>query len=407
MAIHKSEDAIKDEDILERSQLAHYYAATSWAALLFVSAKRGTAPLENSPAPLLTSEDMSEGSKAPSKAEPKWKFIERTVAVLEHMLAPGAIVQHDQALNELVSGIQRQCDVIVRYGALPRQTLAAIVEVQDRVGKVGLQDFEAWCAKREKLGAQRLICVSSEGFTAEVEIAAKSMGDIVSLMTLCEPEERPSFFAGTAFISHMQVLHYRDGKVTFHEKMPNTVGTVGDDVFEFPEGGPKVSLQSLATHALRRGLAKDVQRCPVDDKFFDLKYRVEFAAAGTPLLFRQNAETYTVWEANFSDRIEEVHQSLESTPLAYEQRNVNGELAFVLFGKGSYEGKNFYTQQSFLKQQDGSFRPGPPTMSKMEGLVNEALFVELIMPTKAIVPAKRNTDGRVAQPSALSKNTSN
>jgi len=158
---------------------------------------------------------MSETLKERSKAEPKWKFIERTVAVLEHMLAPSATVQHNQTLHELVSGIPRQCDVVVRYGAPPRQTLAAIAEVQDRVGKVGLQEFEAWCAKREKLGAQRLICVSGEGFTEEVETAAKSMGEIVSLMTLCEPDKRPPFFAGTAFIFALasHALPRREGDV--------------------------------------------------------------------------------------------------------------------------------------------------------------------------------------------------
>lgn len=44
----------------------------------------------------------------PSPAESRWKFIERTVAVLEHLLAPGARVLHNQMLRELASGIPRQ-----------------------------------------------------------------------------------------------------------------------------------------------------------------------------------------------------------------------------------------------------------------------------------------------------------
>jgi hypothetical protein len=155
--------------------------------------------------------------------------------VLEQMLAPGAVVQHNQMIPELVSKLPRQCDVVVRYGEPPRQTLAAIVEVQDRDSKVGLETFEAWCAKREKLGAQRLICVSSEGFTEDVETAAQSMGDVVSLMTLCEPDQKPPFLATTVVASHLQVLHHRDATAVFFDKLPPRSFSVDDKVFEFPD----------------------------------------------------------------------------------------------------------------------------------------------------------------------------
>jgi len=331
---------------------------------------------------------VGDAPKAPSPAEPKWKFIERSVAVREHMLAPGSKVLHNQELQELVSGLPRQCDAVVWYGAPPRQTLAAIVEVQDRGSKVGLQDFEAWCAKREKLGAQRLICVSCEGYTKDVETAAKSMGNIVTLMTLCEKDQRPQFLADTVFVSQMQVLHYRDAKVTYAGKLPTKAGTVDEKMFEFVEGGKKVSLDDLATFALRKGLAKDLQRHPVDNEFYDLKYRLEFGAAGQPLLLKETDQTYSVWEVHITDRMEDVHQSLDTTPLAYEQKNENGTLVYVLLGRGSYRGKEFYTQQPFRLLPDGTIQPGPATMSKMEGHKNETLFVEFLVPVETSVSAK-------------------
>jgi len=66
-------------------------------------------------------------------------------------------------------------------------------------------------------------------------------------------------------------------------------------------------------------------------------------------------------------------QILVSTPLAYEQRNLNGTLCFVLYGKGSYRGKEFYSQQPFLKLPDGTIRPGPPTISKMDCHTTETM----------------------------------
>lgn len=322
----------------------------------------------------------------PSPGEPRWKFIERTVAVLEHMLTPGALVQHNQQIPELVSGIPRQCDVVVRYGEPPRQTLAAIVEVQDRGEKVGLQTFEGWCAKREKLGAQRLICVSCEGFTQEVETAAASMGDVVSLMTLCEPEQRPPFLVTTEVMSHLQVLHDRDANAVYNDKVPPIAPILKDEIFEFPEGGKKASLYSLADVALNTGLAKDVQREQVDTEFYDLRYRVDFGALGKPLLLKHEGQTYSVHEVFFTDRIEEVHPSLTTTPLAYEQKTINGALAWVLLSKGSYRGKEFYMQQSFRRLPDGSIQSGSCEMSKIEGMHYVSSAVQMIVsarpPTK-------------------------
>lgn len=324
---------------------------------------------------------MTPNDQAPSKGESRWQFIERTVAVLEQMLFPrGATVQHNQFLPELATGTLRQCDVVVRFGSPPRQTLAAIVEVQDRDSKVGIQDFEAWCRKREKLGAQRLICVSCEGFTQEVVADASKLGDVVTLMTLCEPNQRPPFLATTVFLSHMQVRHYRDAKVVFHEKMPCIPLTCDAKVFERSNSGEKVALFSLADEAMKSGSAKEVTRFQVDRDRFELRYRVEFGAAGLSLLLRQGDQTYSVWEVYYVDLIEEVHQALDSTPLAYEQKNINGALAWVLFGKGSYQGKDFYTQQPFSKLPNGRIQPGPSTISKLEGCSTISSFVEIIVP---------------------------
>jgi hypothetical protein len=307
-------------------------------------------------------------NRIPSPAEPKWRFIERTVVALEHMLAPGAVVLHDQRVPELVSGIERQCDVVVWYGKPPRRTLAAIAEVQAREDKIGLQDFEGWCSKREKLDAQRLICVSCEGFTEDVQKSAAALGDMVSLMTLCEADQRPPFLAGTGFSSHLQVLHWRDAKVVFKERMPSGTFLVKDEIFEFPENGRKISLDSLGTLSLRRGLAKDVQRCRVDDALHDLNYKVQLGTAGRPLLLTHQGQRYFVEEVLFTDRMEEVHQGLDPTPLAYEQMSINGVLAWVLLSKGSYHGKEFYTQQSFRQLPNGRIEIGGSTMSKIEGM---------------------------------------
>jgi hypothetical protein len=177
----------------------------------------------------------------------------------------------------------------------------------------------------------------------------------------------------------MQILHCRDAKVTYDGKLPMKAGTVEEKMFELSGGDEKVSLDDLATFALRKGLAKDIQRHSVDNEFYDLKYRLEFGAARQPLLYKEGDQTYSVWEVQVTDRMEDVDQSLDTIPLAYEQKNENGTLVYILFGKGSYRGRDFYTQQPFKVLPNGTIQPGPATMSKMEGHRNEVLSVEFMV----------------------------
>jgi hypothetical protein len=314
-----------------------------------------------------------------SESEPKWRFIERTVAVLEQMLAAGALVQHDQQEPELVTGTLRQCDVTVRYGSPPRSTLAAIVEVQDRNSKVDLPTFEGWCAKREKLGAQRLICVAREGYSEGVEIAAASLGDIVSLMALCEPDRRPIFIAETPVFLHAEIVHNRQAKVVFDRETPAFVGSCDDKLFESPLSAEKLDLFSLAERALVDGTAKEVQRRNILAGRFERTFRVEFGTAGKPLIFRKDERVHSVLEVRFCDLVEEFRQVLTSTPLAYEQRNINGALGWVLLSKGTYRGQEFYTQQPFVKLSDGTAQVGPVTISKMVGVAQLSLSTEIMI----------------------------
>ena len=122
------------------------------------------------------------------RGEPNWKYVERVVALLEQAIVPGARVEHDGKLLDYVSGTMRQCDVVIRQGNPPRETLT-IVEVQDRGRRVTLPIFEGWCRKREKVRAQHLICVSQKGFSGSVRREAGQLGGTVHLLELTELEE--------------------------------------------------------------------------------------------------------------------------------------------------------------------------------------------------------------------------
>jgi hypothetical protein len=76
---------------------------------------------------------------------------------------------------------------------------------------------------------------SEPWMTLVIEASAKNMGDIVSLMTLYEADQRPSFLAGTFVSIDLQVLHTRDAMAISDEKMPPRAQIVEDRVFEFAD----------------------------------------------------------------------------------------------------------------------------------------------------------------------------
>ncbi len=124
-------------------------------------------------------------------AEPKHKLVERVVAAVQRVLLPDAQVQHNVLLPDLhLPGEPTefcQCDVVIRSG----KTLT-IIEVQDRDAVVDVNTYRGWCLKREHVGANNLICVSTAGFPRSVRRDALLRGPMVRLVTLDEIESGSS-----------------------------------------------------------------------------------------------------------------------------------------------------------------------------------------------------------------------
>jgi len=131
------------------------------------------------------------------------KYLERLVQLIEKSLDPNAVVEHDVQMPILNSqiGAKTQCDVVIRKGEPPRETIT-IVEVQDRKNKPVANDFRGWQKKLQEVGAQHLICVSREGFTASEKEKASQSGNSIHLITIKEldAESIPLDFFNLKFI---------------------------------------------------------------------------------------------------------------------------------------------------------------------------------------------------------------
>jgi hypothetical protein len=104
--------------------------------------------------------------------KPLWLAQEEICGLFERALAPNAVVHISTPRDRLDrAGNRRQLDVEVIVGTGNRQ-VRSIVEVQKRSEKVGINIYDGWIAKKERLNAALLICVSEAGFTDDVIAAA-------------------------------------------------------------------------------------------------------------------------------------------------------------------------------------------------------------------------------------------
>lgn len=112
-------------------------------------------------------------------------FLEQLVRLIEQSIAPDAVVEQNVKLPILSSksGATAQCDVVIRTGKPPRETIT-IVEVQDRQSPVDINTFRGWQEKMKEVGAQHLYCVSRHPFPESIREKAALSGNTVKLITL-------------------------------------------------------------------------------------------------------------------------------------------------------------------------------------------------------------------------------
>ncbi len=316
---------------------------------------------------------------APKRDRPQWRLIEQAVRILEESLDPNAVVTHDVRLRELVTGTPRQCDVVIRSGPRHRQTLT-IVEVQKRKDKVDIQGYEAWIQKREKLGAQHLICVSSVGFTESVEKDALMRGDTVRLMTLCEAGHLPSFYRVKSIEMTFRNRLSRDVEVFLAGRAyPSTILSSADAVFTCKSLDGPVSIDDIATAFLRngprdshnveqRGNGEETHRYIIDCRFDDWLTWIHDKGLVIPVECVRIVEHYTA-------HVSEIPLQL----LAYEQRFIDEVLGWVVAALVEVYGQQIPIRIIFTPQENGDYhvRMETPSIASRSGIESAEFGLEL------------------------------
>lgn len=285
--------------------------------------------------------------------DPEWLFKQRVVALLEKALDPAATVEHDVRLPELVGGGLRQCDVAIYAGTPERQTMT-IVEVQKRTSKPDINTFDGWCSKRDKLGAQHLICVSAEGFPKSILESAKRQGNSVRLVTLGELESAQ----WPIYVTENKVrVRLVERNVTEAHALPDDstaeaeeLDVVGD---EGTEGGRVCindrwfSFKEIADSLIQRNGLNPYQ---LEMGSHDFEWGLSYSS----MLVRINRERvipakHLLTVVNLKVAVLEIPVAMEE----YRQEGVPSPLAYTLTGRTNYEGRDVQAKMVFRPAGDG------------------------------------------------------
>lgn len=302
------------------------------------------------------------------ETEPHWRTVERTIAALESMLQPGAIVSHNQWLTELATGTRRQCDVVIRSGLPPRDTLT-IVEVQDRGRRVELSDYEGWCQKREKLGAQHVICVSAIGFPESVQRDAALRGGVVRLMTLLDPGVFPPFFTPRESDLTLEVVELYDMDLLFDATIPQDVGghRLDAKIFVADQSRHPISAMDIAEAERAGGRVRSMRIVPAEGDKFDRVYELDLKQPGPQYSFATHGQSQPLAGLRVVEHCRRYHHKVALEPLAYEQIGFDESLGWIFWGVGRHEGEQFSLRIPITRAPGGGLRLGATEVTPTKG----------------------------------------
>jgi len=114
---------------------------------------------------------------------PEWRKFEQMVARIEADARPlGLVIKSPDRIRSLVTGDLREVDASVRATENGSEVLTTI-ECRKRSAKEDITWIEQLATKKQALGADRTIAVSSSGFSEQARVAAKHYGIDLRLLS--------------------------------------------------------------------------------------------------------------------------------------------------------------------------------------------------------------------------------
>lgn len=276
-----------------------------------------------------------ERTKCMSKTD--WLTTERLVQLIEKSISPNSIVEHNVKLPDLTStsNAKRQCDIVIKSGNHPRETIT-IVEVQSRTSKFNITFFQGLIQKMRDVGAQHLICVSTEGFTKTIKEKAKDLGGTVRLVKLTKHDTQnlPIDFIKMNFIDSRPIYDFKDNpKINFK---PLKGDSPGEIEFQINLGEVKFILPSIKDIEFEiKGLVQHYFN--THEPSIDGIYKVKLPEAGSALFMKINNQILEVDTFEWDISVKIKKQEVPAIIYSYEQEEI-GPIAWALEGTSTMDG---------------------------------------------------------------------
>lgn len=281
-----------------------------------------------------------------------WLTIEKLVQTIEKSLSPDSSVEHDVKLPDLTSNsnVKRQCDIVITTGTPPRHTIT-IVEVQSRKSKFNITFFQGLVQKMRDVGAQHLICVSTEGFTKTIKQKAQSLGGTVRLVKLNKHDINnfPHQFANFKFIHSTPEYDFVAPPVFEFKKTGETEKELdfllGDltYILSSPEKTIELDIKQLIQHYFN-----------IHDPKTDGVYKVKFPIESEKLSIRLNGIEYPLDKFEWDTSVKVQKQEVPVLCYSYEQEET-GPIAWALEGTIEMYGKTNTIRWTINKENQDKF----------------------------------------------------
>ncbi len=185
---------------------------------------------------------------------------EKLVSRIEHWLSPkGAVVQSPDYIEDKITGQKREVDASIRYkvGSSP---ILITIESRDRSRKQDVRWIEEIAAKRDSIGADKTIAVSSSGFSEPAIKKAQSLGIEVRVIEDITESEAGEWAEKTRFT--IKTIEYAPRGIAFDFDTdvsvtldPAIKNGFEDDPQNFPLLHENISDQPISLSMLLRKLA--------------------------------------------------------------------------------------------------------------------------------------------------------
>lgn len=300
--------------------------------------------------------------------ETKWQLIEKVVRVIEKTLSPTSIVKHNVRMPDLTdSSNLRQCDVVIWTPSQHGDTIT-IVEVQDRKSKVDINTFDGWIKKKQKVGAQHLICVSRNEFPDSIKKEALKSGSTVRLITLnnLPLEELPiRILDDCIYHVRFKIMRVINPQVNFIKgEMPTTM--LKREKYEYKN--QEFTTTGLLDYYITSILDRDPRHMPIEQRI-----KVHLPLKSETLFYLDGSRKYEVTLDIEVDLMNEV-EKVPITCSTYKQFDINAPLGWIMEVETTYKGKLWSLKGVLTRLPNGMIKA---EISNPEGFMGKTSFTQV------------------------------